>query len=70
MKEKTADEIEDKEIEDFLKFLKVASEQCKEKGKMYEFECQLCKGKAKAIKNWYNGHLWAKCSSCDMNVIQ
>lgn len=65
-----ADEIEDKEIEDFLKFMKIANDICKEKGKMYEFECPLCKGKAKAIKNTYNGHLWAKCNDCDINVIQ
>lgn len=43
---------------------------CKEKGKMYEFECPTCKEKANAIKNTYNGHLWAKCDSCDMSVIQ
>ena len=38
------------------------------KGKMYEFECPLCK--ANAIKNTYNGHLWAKCDGCNTNVIQ
>lgn len=64
------EDIEDKEIEEFLKFMKTASDICTEKGKMYEFECPLCKGKANAIKNTYNGHLWAKCDSCDMNVIQ
>lgn len=65
-----ADEIEDKEIQDFLKFLKVANDTCKEKGKIYEFECPLCNGKAEAIKNNYNGHLWAKCKKCDMNIIE
>ena len=65
-----ADEIEDKEIEEFLNFVKVANDVCKEKGKMYEFECPTCKEKANAIKNTYNGHLWAKCDSCDMSVIQ
>lgn len=65
-----ADEIEDKEIEEFLNFMKVANDVCKEKGKMYEFECPTCKEKANAIKNTYNGHLWAKCDSCDINVIQ
>lgn len=64
------DEIKDKEIEDFLKFLKVANETCKKKGKHYEFTCPLCNGKVKAIKNTYNGHLWAKCEGCDMSVIQ
>lgn len=62
--------IDDKEIEEFLEFLQVASNACKEKGKEYEFECPICKGKAKAIKNNYNGHLWAKCEKCDMNVIE
>lgn len=65
-----ADEIEDKEVEEFLKFMKVANDACIEKGKMYEFECPICKEKANAIKNTYNGHLWAKCDNCDMNVIQ
>lgn len=45
-----ADEIEDKEIEEFLNFMKVASDICKEKGKIYEFKCPICKGKAQAIK--------------------
>lgn len=65
-----ADEIEDKEIEDFLKFLKVASNTCNERGKHYEFECPLCKNEAVAIKNTYNGHLWAKCDGCGVKVIQ
>lgn len=65
-----ADEIEDKEIDDFLKFIKVASEQCKEKGKQYEFICPLCGGNAEGIKSSYNGHLWANCNSCGMNVIE
>ena len=38
-----ADKIEDKEIEEFLKFMKAASDVCTEKGKMYEFEFPLCK---------------------------
>lgn len=65
-----ADKTEDKYIQEFLQYLKVADEVCKEKGKVYEFECPICKGKAKAIKNSYNGHLWLKCENCDMNVIQ
>ena len=65
-----ADKKEDKEIEDFLKFLEVANNTCKEKGKHYEFICPLCGNKAQGIRNTYNGHLWAKCSNCDMNVIQ
>lgn len=67
---KTADEIENKEIEEFLNFMKVASDICKEKGKIYEFKCPICKGKAQAIKNDYNGHLWAKCDSCNIKVIE
>lgn len=70
IKEKTSDKIEDKEIEEFLKYLEVANEVAKEKGKEYEFECPICKGKAIAIKNTYNGHLWSKCEKCDMTVIQ
>lgn len=65
-----ADEIEDKEIGDFLNFMEVAYDNCQERGKIYEFECPICKGKAKAIKSNYNGHLWAQCKGCDMNVIQ
>lgn len=64
------DKIEDEEIKEFFEFLKVASDTCKEKGKHYEFVCPLCGNKAQAIRNTYNGHLWAKCSNCDMNVIQ
>lgn len=64
------DEIKDKDIEDFLKFLKVANNVVKEKGKIYEFECPLCQGKAEAIKNTYNGHLWSKCKKCNMNIIE
>ena len=70
MKENTVDEIEDTEIEDFLKYLKVTSEIVKEKGKQYKFKCPLCGGKATSIRNTYNGHLWSKCEKCDMQVIQ
>lgn len=65
-----ADEIENEEIEDFINFLQVADNICEEKGKTYEFDCPICKGKAKAIKNTYNGHLWASCESCNMKLIQ
>ena len=61
---------EEKDIQEFLQYLKVADEMCKEKGKVYEFECPICKGKAKSIKNSYNGHLWSKCEKCDMNVME
>ncbi len=64
------EEIDDKEIEDFLKFLKVANETIKEKGKMYEFECPLCGDKAEGIKNTYNGHLFAKCKNCNMQIME
>lgn len=64
------EDIDDKEIDEFLEFLKVANDICKEKGKEYEFECPICKGKAEGIKNSYNGHLWAKCKKCNMNVIE
>lgn len=62
--------MEDKEIQDFLKFLKIANETCKEKGKHYEFTCPICGCKAIAIKNTYNGHLRAKCEGCNMLIIQ
>lgn len=57
------DEIEDNEVQDFLKFLQVANDTCKEKGKIYEFECPLCHGMAEGTKSNYNGHLWAKCKN-------
>lgn len=65
-----ADKLEDKEIEDFLKYSKVANEVCKEKGKGYDFKCPLCGGNAKAIRNTYNGHLWSRCGKCEMVVMQ
>ena len=64
------DEIKDKEIQDFLKFMTVAGKEVKEKGKIYKFKCPLCGGNAEGIKNTYNGHLWAQCEKCKMNVIQ
>lgn len=50
------------EIEEFLKFMKVANDVCIEKGKMYEFECPICKEKANAIKILIMG-------ICGQNVI-
>lgn len=41
------DKIKDKEIEEFLRFLKVADDTCKEKGKHYEFVCPICGKKQK-----------------------
>lgn len=71
---KTADEIEEnkceEELEDFLMYLKTANDIAQEKGKLYEFECPICKGKATAIKNTYNGHLYSKCKMCDMTIIE
>ena len=64
------EEIEDKEIQDFLKFMTVADNEIKERGKIYKFTCPLCNGEAEGIKNTYNGDLWAKCEKCEMNVIQ
>ena len=62
--------MEDKEIQDFLKFLKIANVTCKEKGKHYEFTCPECNGKAIAIRDEFNGHLYAKCEGCNMSIIQ
>lgn len=56
-------------IDEFLKFLEVANNVCMEKGKIYEFECPICKEIAKAIKSNYNGHLHAECKKCEM-IIQ
>ena len=60
----------DEEIEETLKFIQIEEEICKKKGIEYKFECPICKGQANAIKSTYNGHLWAKCDNCDMQVIQ
>ena len=62
--------MEDKEIDEFLKFLEVANDTCKEKGIIYEFECPICKGMAKASKSTYNGHLHAQCKKCDMTIVE
>lgn len=71
---KKGDEIEEnkceEELEDFLMYLKIAGDVAQEKGKLYEFECPICKGKATAIKNTYNEHLWSKCERCDMTIIE
>lgn len=62
--------LEDKEIKDTINFIKVANDVCKEKGKMYEFQCPICNGQAKAIKSDYNGHLHAKCEECDLTIME
>lgn len=64
------EDVKNREIDEFFKFLKVANDVCKEKGKSYEFECPLCKGRAEGIKNNYNGHLWAKCEKCNMTIME
>ena len=46
------DEIEDKEIQDFLKFMKVADSEVKEKGKIYKFTCPLCGRKSRGNKKY------------------
>lgn len=63
-------ENEDKDIQEFFEYLNVVNKVCKEKGKLYEFECPICKGKAKAIKSSYNGHLWSECKKCNMIIAQ
>ena len=63
-------EIENKEIEEFFRYIKSADKAIKEKGKMYDFKCPLCGGNAKAIRNTYNGHLWSRCGKCEMVVMQ
>ena len=54
------------ESDEFFKFLDVANDICKEKGQVYEFECPICKSKAKALKSTINGHLSASCKECDL----
>lgn len=56
--------------EEEIDFFKIASEVCKEKGKVYEFECPICKNKASAIRSTLNGHLHAKCDKCDIWVME
>ena len=46
--------MEDKEVDDFLKFVNIANDVCKEKGKSYEFICPECNGKAIAIRDEFN----------------
>ena len=57
------------EKEDIL-FINKAYDVCTERGKLYEFECPICKGKAQAIKDNYNGHLHAECKQCDLLIMQ
>lgn len=61
---------EELDIKQSIEFFNYAYDVCKEKGKMYEFECPFCKKKATAIKNDYNGHLWCECKNCDIKIIQ
>lgn len=58
------------EEDEIFEFIKVAGDTAIERGKEYEFECPICKGKGIAIKNSYNGHLWAKCEECNMTIIE
>ena len=60
----------DKDVEDDLKFIAIAYDICKERGKLYDFQCPICKERASAIKNDYNGHLWAKCETCNISIIE
>lgn len=60
----------EEDLEEFFKFLKVANNACIEKGKIYKFECPICKGIAKATKSNYNGHLHAECKKCEMRIHQ
>ena len=39
-------------FEEFFKFMSVANKQCEEKGRTYEFECPICKGKSKCYKEY------------------
>ena len=55
---------------EWLKFLEIANRVCREKGVIYEFECPICKGVAKASKSTYNGHLHAQCKKCDMTIME
>lgn len=52
-----------------LKFRQMAGMGLK-KGEAKEFDCPLCGGKAKASRSVTNGHLWAKCENCGVDLIQ
>ena len=62
--------MEDKEVQDFFTFLKVANDTITERGRIYEFKCPVCGEKAKGIKNDYNGHLFAECKKCDLKIME
>ena len=53
-----------------IKFINKAYEVCVKKGILYDFECPICKGNARAVKDNYNGHLHAECKQCDILIMQ
>lgn len=53
---------------DFLAFLQSVPKDM-EWGKEYEWPCN-CGGTVKGSRSTYNGHLWASCKKCGMQVMQ
>lgn len=60
----------DKEFEKMMAFHKVARTACKKAGKVYEFVCPICGGKAKVCKSGYNGHHHAHCETCKNGFME
>lgn len=51
-------------------FVLAAHNACKKRNTVFEFECPLCHGTARAVKSGYNGHHRAACTSCDMSIME
>lgn len=51
-------------------FFEAAHNACKTKGTVFEFECPVCHGTARAIRSRYNGHHQAACTSCEMSFVE
>lgn len=60
---------QDSSISNMMKFLAAAIDAA-QKGKVIEFTCPLCGGKAQVQQSEYNGHHAARCSSCNANFIE
>lgn len=51
-------------------FVLAAHNACTKKDTVFEFECPVCHGIARAVRSGYNGHHRAACTSCDMSFIE
>ena len=61
---------EKEEVDEFLKFMEVAMSVPEKPDTVYEFECPICKEKARASISGYNGHLWAECKKCQLKMVE